>query len=80
MPAKAVQISLDVDLLKQIDESREAHKLGRSAFFKNAARAYLRARRKQAIDEAIRRAYAGSKRAALEEIEDLIGGQAWPDE
>ena len=42
MPTKAVQVSIDVDLLGRIDKDPEARERGRSAFLRSAAETYLR--------------------------------------
>lgn len=77
---KAVQISIDEDLLARIDKDSEARRDGRSAFIRSAVRRYLREKEEARIDEQLRRAYRDSADEALEEIEPLIGSQAWPDE
>lgn len=78
--ARAVQISIDEELLSRIDADREARLHGRSAFLRSAVRHYLRMKERASIDEALRRAYAGQEDEALAEIEPLIQGQAWPEE
>jgi metal-responsive CopG/Arc/MetJ family transcriptional regulator len=80
MPAQAVQISLDADLLKRIDSDSEVKKKGRSAFIRDALRVYLRARELQKIDEHIRSAYAGQADALAAEVADLLRRQTWPEE
>lgn len=77
---KAVQISIDEDLLARIDKDSEARRDGRSAFVRSAVRRYLREKEEARIDEELRRAYRDSAEEALAEIEPLIGSQAWPDE
>jgi metal-responsive CopG/Arc/MetJ family transcriptional regulator len=79
MAAKPVQVSLDDELLKRIDRDSEAKKLGRSAFIRNAVAAYLQAKERRDIDAAIRRAYAGEANDVVDEIEELLGAQAWPE-
>jgi metal-responsive CopG/Arc/MetJ family transcriptional regulator len=44
MPSKPVQISIDTDLLRRIDEDPEAHEQGRSAFIRRAVEIYFDAR------------------------------------
>jgi len=78
MAAKAVQISLDSDLLKRVDRDPEVRKLGRSAFIRSAIDLYLRAKERRADDDAIRSAYGSQADAMLGEVEDLLGAQAWP--
>jgi len=79
MSAKPIQLSMDEDLLREIDADPEAQSKGRSAFVRSAVRLYLEAKRRRSIDEAIRRAYDGKADALLDEIEDLIGAQSWPE-
>ena len=78
MAAKAVQISMDTDLLRRIDRDPEVRKRGRSAFVRSAVELYLKAKRRRDVEQVIARAYEGQADAMLEEIVDLIGDQAWP--
>jgi predicted RNA-binding protein YlxR (DUF448 family) len=80
MAVKAVQISIDTDLLRRIDRDPEARKRGRSAFVRSAVELYLAAKKRRDVDRAIARAYEGQSDAMLDEIEDLMGRQAWPEE
>ena len=79
-PARAVQISIDEELLARIDEDAEARAHGRSAFIRSAVRHYLGAKEEAAVDAALRAAYEGRADEAFAEIEPLIESQAWPDE
>jgi metal-responsive CopG/Arc/MetJ family transcriptional regulator len=79
MAAKPVQISLDGDLLQRIDRDPEAKKLGRSAFIRNAVSTYLQAKERRDVDAAIRKAYGAKADDLVEEVEDLLGAQAWPE-
>jgi len=78
MAAKAVQISLDSELLKRLDRDPEVRKLGRSAFMRSAIELYLHAKARRATDDEIRRAYGGRADAMLADVEALIETQAWP--
>jgi metal-responsive CopG/Arc/MetJ family transcriptional regulator len=55
---KAIQITVDDDLLERVDSDPEVKELGRSAVFRRAVDAYLRQRRKTRIADAYRRGYA----------------------
>jgi metal-responsive CopG/Arc/MetJ family transcriptional regulator len=79
MAAKPVQVSIDDELLKRIDRDSEAKRLGRSAFIRNTVAAYLQAKERRDTDAAIRRAYAGEANDVVDEIEEPIGAQAWPE-
>ena len=79
MAAKPVQISLDGELLRRIDRDPEAKKLGRSAFIRNAVSTYLQAKERREVDAAIRKAYGTKADDLVEEVEDLLGAQAWPE-
>ena len=79
MPARAVQISIDEALLRRIDADPETRRQGRSAFVRAAAELYLQAKRRQATDSALRRAYSGQADEMLGEIQDLLGAQSWPE-
>ena len=78
MPARPIQISIDVDLLRRIDKDAEARRLGRSAFIRTAVSIYLRAKERRDVDEDIRRAYDGQADDLLEDVQDLMGAQVWP--
>ncbi len=79
MPVKPVQVSMDVKLLDRIDRDPETRERGRSAFLRSAAELYLAAKKRRRIDQQIRQAYLGSADGMLEEIEDIMGAQAWPE-
>lgn len=55
---RAIQITIDDHLLARLDSDPDVKRLGRSAIFRRAVEAYLRQRRKRAVGEAYRRAYA----------------------
>lgn len=78
MAAKAVQISLEPELLRRIDADPETRDQGRSAFIRAAVELYLRAKGRQQIDDAIARAYSGRADEVNREIADLMAGQSWP--
>lgn len=81
MAAKAVQISLDADLLAQVDRDPDAKRLGRSAFVRQALQAYLRWKARRDVDEQLRRGYGGkAAREWEEEIAPLMEAQAWPED
>ena len=79
MPVKPVQVSIDVKLLERIDQDSETRERGRSAFLRSAAELYLAAKKRRRIDRQIREAYEGVAEEMLEEIENIIGAQAWPE-
>lgn len=80
MSAKPVQISMPVDLLRQVDADPEAREKGRSAFIRSAVRLYLTAKERHDVETSLARAYSGEADALLGEIADLIGEQAWPND
>jgi metal-responsive CopG/Arc/MetJ family transcriptional regulator len=80
MPSKPVQISIDTDLLRRIDEDPEVRERGRSAFVRSAVELYLRTKGRRATDQRIVKAYGGRADEMLSEIADLIDDQVWPDE
>ena len=80
MTAKAIQISMDTDLLGRIDADPEARRRGRSAFVRTAVQLYLKAKARKEVEERLARAYEGNADALLEEIEVLMGSQAWPSD
>jgi len=78
MPAKPVQISLDVELLDRIDADPEVRERGRSAFIRSAVRLYLEAKEQRDIDRSLAEAYGGEADALLEEVAALMDRQSWP--
>ena len=78
MPAKPVQISIDVELLRRIDSDPETREKGRSAFVRSAVASYLDAKRRRDVDTAIRAAYGGAEDDVQAEVADLMDAQAWP--
>lgn len=77
---RAVQISMDTDLLGRIDADPEVQEKGRSAFIRSAVELYLRAKQRREIEAQLGDAYAGEAAALLEEIEEVMGSQAWPND
>lgn len=77
MAARPIQISMDLDLLDQIDADPEAREKGRSAFIRSAVQVYLRAKELREIEERLAHAYAGEADSLLEEVEELIDKQSW---
>lgn len=75
---KAIQITVDERLLKDLDEDEEVKRHGRSAVMRRAVFEYLRKRRRKKIADAYRQAYGGRRATDV----DWIGwtGSAWPDE
>ncbi|HKV07911.1 MAG TPA: ribbon-helix-helix domain-containing protein [Thermoanaerobaculia bacterium] len=81
MAVRPVQISMEPDLLDQIDADPEARERGRSAFIRSAVQLYLEAKRRQAIERQLAQAYAGEAAGnLLEEVETLISRQSWPND
>lgn len=80
MPAKPVQVSIDLGLLRRIDADPETRERGRSAFIRSAVSSYLRAKQRREVDAAIAAAYTGAADAMLAEVTDLLDAQEWPDD
>ena len=80
MPTKAVQVSLDVELLRRVDAQSETRKRGRSAFVRSAIESYLRGKKRREIDEAISTAFGEDADAMLDEVDVLLDVQTWPDD
>ena len=75
---KAIQITMDEDLLERLDATEEVRREGRSAVLRKAAALYLRQRRAGAIASAYQRAYA--KRGGLgTEFTGWDDEGTWPD-
>jgi len=73
MPARPIQISLDSDLLGQIDSDPEVLEKGRSAFIRSAVRIYLQAKGRREIKDRLAQAYGGEADSLLKEVEALLG-------
>jgi metal-responsive CopG/Arc/MetJ family transcriptional regulator len=80
MTAKAVQVSIDVELLRRVDAQAETRERGRSAFVRSALESYLRAKERREIDEAISTAFGRHADAMLDEVDGLLDAQTWPDD
>jgi metal-responsive CopG/Arc/MetJ family transcriptional regulator len=78
MASRPIQVSIDTKLLERIDADPETRVHGRSAFLRSAAELYLSAKDKRAIDEEIRRSYAGQADVMADEIAELLPEQEWP--
>lgn len=78
MTARPVQISLDSELLSQIDADPEVQMKGRSAFIRSAVQLYLKAKERLEIEAGLAQAYSGKAGSLLEEVEELLGRQSWP--
>lgn len=80
MAAKPVQISIETELLRQVDADQETLTQGRSAFVRSAIELYLTAKRRRQIETQIAAAYGGQADALLAEAADLMDAQEWPDD
>jgi hypothetical protein len=78
MPAKVVQISVDLELLRRIDADPGTREKGRSAFVRSAVSSYLAAKRRRAVDVAIGAAHRDAADAMEAEVSGLLDAQAWP--
>ena len=78
MTAKAVQVSLELELLRRIDDDAETREKGRSAFIRSAVEMYLRAKERRSIDDAVTRAYGGRAEPMAAEVAELMSRQSWP--
>lgn len=76
---KAVQVTIDEDLLRRIDALEEVKKKGRSALIRRLAEAYLQHRRNQQIRVAYQRGYGAHPVGELEFDSDPEH-LAWPDD
>ena len=69
---KAVQVTLEENLLRELAADERVRRIGRSALLRELARDYLRRERERRIDEQYARAYAGAQR-------DDPRWRDWPD-
>lgn len=58
---KAIQITFDEELLRELDATEEVKREGRSALMRRAVAEYLARRSRQSIADRYRKAYGGSK-------------------
>ena len=70
---KAIQITFEEDLLRDLDADERVRQIGRSALLRQLAREYLGRERERRIDEQYARAYGGNGREDSE-------GTAWEEE
>ncbi len=80
MSTKPVQISIDSELLRRIDDDPEARAKGRSAFIRSAVEIYLAVKERREIEAHLIKAYSGQADAMYDEVAELLGDQSWPNE
>ena len=76
---KAIQVSIDEDLLSELDADDEVRREGRSAVLRRAAAAYLRRKRAEEIARRYRAGYARGVSAA-EELRGWADQGSWPED
>ncbi len=76
---KAIQVTLDEDLLHDLDADERVRQIGRSALLRQLARDYIRCERERRIDEQYARAY-GEGRGMDAEWEDWEDSGDWPSD
>jgi len=76
---KAIQVSIDEELLQQLDTDPDVCRDGRSAVLRRAVSAYLRQRKAQRIADAYRQAYA-DRRGIRPEFEGWEEQGEWPED
>ena len=79
MYMKAIQITFDEALLRELDATEEVRRDGRSAVLRRAAAEYLRSKRRYVIAERYRQAY-GDGKGLGEEFKGWEDEGRWPDE
>ena len=79
MTARSVQISVDAELLAEVDRQEETKKHGRSAFIREALLMLLSAKRNQEVDAKYARGYRGKAKALLKDLGPLRKRQVWPE-
>jgi metal-responsive CopG/Arc/MetJ family transcriptional regulator len=78
MYMKAIQVTLDDELLAKLDADDEVRRDGRSAVIRRATAEYLRKRRKRVIAERYAAAYGGTG-GLSSEFEGWEGEGTWPE-
>lgn len=76
---KAIQVSFDEGLLRELDASEEVRKEGRSAVLRRAAAEYLRRRRQRGVAERYEQAYGGGT-GLDNELEGWEDEGQWPSD
>ena len=79
MCMKAIQVTIDEQLLQALDGDAEVKRIGRSAVLRKAAKEYLRRNVAARIREQYKRAY-GATGGRVPELEGWIGVGVWPDD
>ena len=74
IPMKAIQITVDEELLKRVDSCQEVRSRGRSAIFREAVDAYLARIEAEEIDRAYEVGYGA---APPDEFDDWPAEAAW---
>ena len=74
---KTIQITIDPDLLHEIDSDEESRKRGRSAFLRQAVRYYLEQKRLKSISEKYRSGYT-QELPKEDDITIWEDEQVWP--
>ncbi len=74
---KTIQISIDTDLLHQIDNDEETKKIGRSAFLGKVVKCYLEQKRRNSIAEKYRLGYSQGL-ASQDGLISREDEQVWP--
>jgi len=76
---KAIQVSFDEELLRELDSTEEVRRDGRSALMRLAVAEYLARRRQATIAQQYRKAYEG-ERGLGEEFDGWEDQGVWPPE
>jgi metal-responsive CopG/Arc/MetJ family transcriptional regulator len=76
---KTIQITMDEELLRELDEDEETQREGRSAVLRRAAAEYLERRRRIDIAKRYRQAYADEPGLGAE-FEGWEDEGQWPNE
>ena len=79
IPMRAIQFTIDEELLRRLDADPEGKARGRSALLRRAVEEYLGRKRERAIRAAYRRGYREHP-ASEDELEVAPEARAWPDE
>ncbi|MDJ0816162.1 MAG: ribbon-helix-helix domain-containing protein [Desulfobacterales bacterium] len=75
---KNIQVTIDPDLLSQIDNDEESKQNGRSAFLRKAVRFYLEQKRLKSIAEKYRHGYSQGL-VSDNDLSHWEDEQVWPE-
>jgi hypothetical protein len=75
---KAVQVSFDQKVLKELDANAKSRRIGRSAFITQAVLLFMRVKKAKDLDDHFTQVYQGRAEEMAAEVREFDGSRAWP--